>query len=358
MRDVDLFVVLMAGGSGTRLWPLSTSDRPKQLLALTGARSLLQQTMDRALLLAPPERVLVLTSARYLSAVREQLPELPPAQVVAEPVPRDTAGAVALAAAVGRAVCPGAVMVVLPADHLITATEPFLEAVRSAARGAATSQALYTFGIEPTHAATGYGYLEQGAAVQVPGETGHFQLARFREKPDLATAESFLASGRFLWNSGVFVWRTEVIWKELERRLPEHVARLGPLSERFGRPDFVEALAEAFAPLAKISIDFAVMEKAAEVRMVRAGFDWCDVGGWPALGAYLPRDAAGNAHRGNLEALDARDNLVFCEDPSELVALVGVEGLVVVRSGARTLVVPGSRAQEIKALVDRLGVKG
>lgn len=356
MPDADLFVVLMAGGSGTRLWPLSTETRPKQLLALTGERSLLQQTVDRALGLVPGHRVLVLTSARYLPAVREQLPEVPPGLVVAEPVPRDTAGAVALAAAIGRAISPGGVMAVLPADHLITATEPFLEAVRSAARGAASSEALYTFGIEPTHPATGYGYLEQGAPV--PGEAGHFQLARFCEKPDLATAQEFLASGRFLWNSGVFVWRTEVIWREIERHLPQHAARLGPLADRFGKPGFDEALAEAFAPLPKISIDFAVMEKAADVRMVRAGFDWCDVGGWPALGDYLPKDALGNAHRGRIETLEARGNLVFCEDPAELVALVGVEGLVVVRAGARTLVVPAYRAQDIKALVDRMGAKG
>ncbi|MDY0004980.1 MAG: mannose-1-phosphate guanylyltransferase [Polyangia bacterium] len=351
--DPDLFVVLMAGGSGTRLWPLSTGERPKQLLSLAGERSLLQQTLDRALRLAPPERVLVLTSSRFLPAVIEQLPELPEGLIVAEPVPRDTAGAVALAAAIGRGICPGAVMAVLPADHLITTTAPFVEAVRSAARGAASSEALYTFGIEPDHPATGYGYLEQGE--QVDAEAGHFQLLRFREKPDLATAEAFLASGRFLWNSGIFVWRTEVIWREIERHLPGHASALGSLSALFGRPGFEEALAEAFAPLPKISIDFAVMEKAADVRMLRAGFDWCDVGGWPALSAYLPKDQSGNAHRCRLEALQARDNLVFCEDPTEVVALIGVEGLVVVRAGARTLVVPAERAQDIKALVDRMG---
>lgn len=350
----ELFVVLMAGGSGTRLWPLSTALRPKQLLTLVGDRSLVQQTLDRALALAPPERILVLTNTRFLHAIREQLPELPPENVVAEPVARDTSGAVALAAVIGQARHPDAVMVVLPADHLITPPEPFLEAVRSAARGAAASEALYTFGVQPSWPATGYGYLEQGDEVVAAGEPGHFQLARFREKPDRETAEGFLASGRFFWNSGIFLWRNEVIWREIERHLPEHAALLGPLTSRVGEPVFDASLAAAFDPLPKISIDYGVMEKAADVRMVRAAFGWCDVGGWPALRDYLPSDTEGNAHRGGIETLEARRNLVFCEDPAETVALVGVEGLVVVRAGRHTLIVPEGRAQDVKVLAERL----
>ncbi len=352
--DPKLFIVLMAGGSGTRLWPMSTHDRPKQLLSLVGERSLIQQTVDRTLKLASPERIVILTNARFLRAIREQLPELPAENVVAEPVARDTSGAVALAAVIGKSRFPEDVMVVLPADHIIRPASDFVAAVKSAARGAAGSDALYTFGIRPTYPATGYGYLERGAPVDVPGETGHSQLERFREKPDLATAEEFLATGRFFWNSGMFVWRNDVIWENIEQHLPEHAQHLGPLIGTFGEPTFADGLAQAFEPLPKISIDFGVMEKAADVRMVETDFEWFDVGGWPAMRDFLPEDDQGNAYRGDLEIVEADGNLVFCEDPDETVALVGVKGVIVVRSGNRTLVMSADHAQKVKQLVNQL----
>jgi mannose-1-phosphate guanylyltransferase len=347
----------MAGGSGTRLWPLSTADHPKQLLALTGERSLIQLTVDRTTALASPERILILTNARYVDAIREQLPEVPPENVVAEPVARDTSGAVALAAVIGRARFGGSVMVVLPADHIIEPVESFQEALRSAALGAASSEALYTFGITPTYPATGYGYLERGDPVQVPGATGHHRLKRFCEKPDLATAKEFVSSGRFCWNSGMFAWGVDVIWRNIELHLPDHAQHMGPLVEKVGAPDWEAALAAAFEKLPKISIDFGVMEKAADVRMVETAFRWYDVGGWPALRDFLPADEGGNHHRGELECIDAENNLVFCEDPSDTVALVGVKGLVVVRAGDKTLIMDEKRAQEVKGLANRFAEK-
>lgn len=347
------YVVLMAGGSGTRLWPASTEDRPKQLMELLGDRSLLQLTAGRTAGLVPPDRVLVLTSARYADEVRRQLPDVPPANVVAEPVPRDTAGAVALAAALGRGrFGEDAVMVVLAADHLIEPVDDFLDVVRRAVAAAGDGEPLYTFGVRPTHPATGYGYLERGEPV--PGRPGLFHLARFREKPDLDTARSFVASGRFLWNSGMFVWRTGTIWRALEAHLPGHAAALGPLSDAVDAPDLPERLAAAFAPLPRISIDYAVMERWHDVRMVETSFTWCDVGGWPALADFLDHDAHGNATRGGLDVLDAADNVVFCVDPAERVALVGVTGLVVVRAGGQTLVMDRRRAEEVKQLATRL----
>lgn len=353
----ELFVVLMAGGSGTRLWPLSSGDRPKQLLALTGERSLIQLTVDRTRALAPPERVVILTNTRTVDAIREQLPEVPPENVVAEPVARDTSGAVALAAVLGNARFPGSTMVVLPADHIIEPEGAFHEAVRNAALGARDSEALYTFGITPTYPATGYGYLERGNEVLVEGASGHYQLKRFREKPDLVTAREFVDSGRFFWNSGMFVWRCDVIWSNIERHLPEHAKLLGPLVEKVGAADWEEALAEAFEKLPKISIDFGVMEKAADVRMVETSYNWYDVGGWPALRDFLPADGDGNAYRGSLECIDAKGNLVFCSDREETVALVGVEGLVVVRAGNTTLIMDEKRAQEVKNLAHRVAEK-
>jgi mannose-1-phosphate guanylyltransferase len=361
-KTPELFIVLMAGGSGTRLWPMSTSERPKQLLALVGERSLIQQTVDRSRALTSPERIVVLTNARFQEAIRQQLPELPPENVVAEPVARDTSGAVALAAVIGKSRFPDDVMVVLPADHIIRPDAEFTAAVRSAAVGAAGSDALYTFGIKPTYPATGYGYLERGKPVVVPGlsgdaAAGHYRLERFREKPDRETARAFVESGRFFWNSGMFVWRNDTIWRNIEAHLPEHAELLGPLIGRFGQQGFDQALADAFAPLPKISIDFGVMEKADDVRMVETAFEWFDVGGWPAMRDFLPADEAGNAYRGQLEIVAAKDNLVFCEDPQETVALVGVEGVVVVRSGDRTLVMAESQAQQVKTLVNQLEKK-
>ncbi len=356
-KSPELFVVLMAGGSGTRLWPLSTSDHPKQLLALTGERSLIQLTVDRTTALAPPERILILTNAKDVDAIREQLPEVPPENVVAEPVARDTSGAVALAAVIGRARFGGSVMVVLPADHVIEPVESFHAALRSAAVGAHGSEALYTFGITPTYPATGYGYLERGDSVQVDDASGHHKLKRFCEKPDLATAQEFVDSGRFAWNSGMFAWDVDVIWRNIELHLPDHARIMGPLVEKVGAPDWETALAAAFEKLPKISIDFGVMEKAEDVRMVETDFRWYDVGGWPALRDFLPVDKNGNHHRGDVECIDAENNLVFCEDPSDSVALVGVKGLVVVRAGDKTLIMDESRAQEVKELANRFAKK-
>ncbi len=350
----DLAVVIMAGGSGTRFWPVSTEARPKQFLTLFGDRSMLQRTYDRVAGLVPPERVLVLTSARFTDLVAEQLPELPAGNIVGEPVPRDTSGAVALAAVLCRARFGDPVMAVLTADHRIEPAEAFHAALRSAARGARESGALYTFGVAPSYPATGYGYLESGQRLDADGDVEHFELLRFREKPDRATAERFLATGRHSWNSGMFVWTTAAIWDAIEAHLPDHARHLAPLAEADGTDRWEDALRAGFEPLPKISIDFGVMEKAAAVRMVRATFEWSDVGGWLALEEFLAADEHGNTARGELHALDAAGNLVFCEDAAETVALVGVEDLVVVRSGPRTLVTRRDTAEQIKALVQAM----
>jgi mannose-1-phosphate guanylyltransferase len=224
----------------------------------------------------------------------------------------------------------------------------------SAARGASSGDALYTFGIAPTHPATGYGYLEVGATQGSADDVEHFALQRFVEKPDATRAASYVESGRFLWNSGMFVWRTSAILRELARNLPAHLDALAGAVAADRTPGFGDALATSFQALARVSIDVAVMEKAQTIRCVRAQFDWSDVGGFPALLDHLPKDAAGNAHRGQVVAHDSRDNLVFADDDTELIALIGVENLIVVRAGKRTLVVPRSRAEEIKALVAKL----
>lgn len=347
----NLVAVLMAGGAGTRFWPVSTESKPKQFLSLFGDRSLLQQSLDRLRGLVPPERVLVLTHRDFVPLVREQLPEVPEQQVIGEPMRRDTAAAVALAALLTKRLFGDATMAVLTADHRIEPVTRFQEVLRSAADGAEASRSLYTFGIVPTYAATAYGYLHRGERLGHDDLAAHYRLTGFKEKPDLATARHFLATGEYYWNSGMFVWRTEAILAELERQLPTHLERLAPAVEAFGSE---EALRSAFEGLDRISIDFGVMEKAADVRMVEADFEWSDVGGWRALEPFLDEVSMGNRARGRLATLESIHNTVFCEDPSETVALVGVEDLVVIRAGRRTLVASRSHLEDIKKLVEGL----
>lgn len=349
-------VVLLAGGSGTRFWPLSTQERPKQFLTLLGDESLLQAGYRRARLLAPPQRIIVLTNESFVDLVREQLPDAPPANVIGEPMRRDTAAAVCLGALVCRQRFGDVVMVVLTADHRIEPPEEFVRVVRSAAKAAAAQPVLYTLGIRPSYPATSYGYLRQGELVLQDGDLRHYALKGFREKPDLATAEEYLHDGEYWWNSGMFVWGTETILAEFERYLPGHIDALGKLSlgEAAGAGRVADALRRAFESLPAISVDYGVMEHAANVRMIGATFEWSDLGGWLTLEKYLPSDEAGNHHRGRVATLDARGNIVFCSDQDELVALIGVDDLIVVRADRRTLIVPRWRAEEVRQLVCRL----
>jgi mannose-1-phosphate guanylyltransferase len=338
----------MAGGAGTRFWPASTSERPKQFLRFFGERTLLQMSWDRARAVCPPENIWILTAERFVPLVREQLTDALDDRIVGEPLRRDTAAAVALAVALAEHHHHDPVLAVLTADHLISPTDVFAEALQSAAEGARSSDALYTFGIAPDHPATGFGYLEVGDVVGEAGGHEHRALERFVEKPDAATAQGYLESGRFLWNSGMFIYRTSVMAAQLEAHVPAHLEHLRPAARG------ERSLAEAFEPLEKISIDFAVMEKAPEVRCLKAPFDWSDVGGFNALAEHLPHDGSGNTHRGAVQALDSHRNIVFSDDDDELVALIGVDDLIVVRAGRRTLICPRDKSEQIKALVAAL----
>jgi len=350
----NIVAVIMAGGTGTRFWPLSTGDKPKQFLELFGERSLLRMSFERVAGPVPPERVLVLTNRAFTGLVADQLPELPRQNIVGEPQKKDTAAAVALAAALCKKRYGNPVMAVLTADHLIEPVDEFRAALLSAARGARESGALYTMGIPPEYPATGYGYLELGAKVDREGETPHHELKSFREKPDLETAKRYVDSGRYLWNSGMFVWTVGAVWKEIEGHLPDHAKAMAAAAEKDGAPGWEEALAEAFEKVRPVSIDFGVMEKASRVRCVAAGFEWSDVGGWLSLRSRLAQDGQGNAVRGEIFTLDASGNLVFCEDQAETVVLIGADDLVVVRSGGRTLVAHKDRLEDLKKVVEKM----
>ncbi len=350
----DWVAVIMAGGTGTRFWPLSTPQKPKQFLNLFDEQSPLQKSYDRIADLISPERILILTNASFVPLVREQLPQIPAHNVVGEPLKRDTAAAVCLGAALCRKRFGNPLMVVLTADHLIEPRRLFHNALISAAQSARESGALYTMGIQPTFPAVGYGYLELGEQVAARDGIEHYRLLRIKEKPDAETAAAYLASGRFLWNSGMFLWNVDTIIREFETHLPDHWETLSDAVVHDGTPQWQEALLKAFERLKPISIDYGVMEKAAHVRCVRSTFSWTDLGGWLALADFLERDPNENCCRGRVLTLDASGNIVFCENRDDLVMMAGVDDLVVVRSGARTLIARKDRVEEIRKLVQNL----
>ncbi|CCH90092.1 Mannose-1-phosphate guanylyltransferase [Modestobacter italicus] len=350
--------VIMAGGSGTRLWPLSRSARPKQLLDVVadgdaGAHSLLAEAFTRLQAVLPAERIWVCTAARYAAAVRAALPELRPDRLVLEPVARDTANAVGLAAALVADVDPDAELAVVSADHVIRPVERFAAALRTAYDVLAVRPtALVTLGVTPTSPATGFGYVQKGAPTEVAGAA---EAASFREKPDRATAEAYLASGEYLWNSGMFVWRAATVLTALAEHLPESAAGLDRIVAAPAGPARDAVLAEVFPTLPKISVDYAVLEPAAaepgRVVVVDLDVDWLDVGSWPALAHTLTTDPAGNATRGLTVLLDSSGNVVLSDDPEHLVALVGVRDSVVVHTADVTMVCPVTDAERVKQLL-------
>jgi mannose-1-phosphate guanylyltransferase len=345
----DVVPVLIAGGFGTRLWPLSTPERPKQFLTELQDRSLFQQTLDRAHRLAPAERVLVMTSAALEPFVCEQAPDVPAENVIPEPLRRDTAPAAILAALVVAERWPEAVIAVFPSDHFIGDEGAFAETVAAAVARAADG-GLGTIGIPATSPATGYGYLRLGReAVPLAPQP----VEAFVEKPDRDRAEAYVASGQYLWNSGIFVWRPAALLEAAERHLPETVAALRALPAHVGRPSFGPQATEAFERIAAESVDCGIMEKAADVWCVPAAFDWDDVGGWEAAGRLLPADDAGNRVQGDV-VLDGAERCIVLGEAGRPVAVAGMQDCIVVQGPAGTLVCPKSAADRIKPLVQRI----
>lgn len=344
---MNLHAVVMAGGAGTRFWPLSRRRRPKQVLPLAGDRPLVAETVGRLRGLVPPARTWIVTGEDQADAIREALPGFPARQIVAEPFARDTAAAVALGAALVARADPRGAMAVLPADHAISTGAGFRASLRRAAAFASARHGLLTFGIPPRGPATQYGYIERGDAV--PGARGFFHVRAFHEKPDLARARGYLKTGRFYWNSGIFVWRADAIREALERHLPLHARALGSLAGRPGSPAFRRALARAYDGIPRISIDYGVLEKADNVYVSEAPFRWSDVGSFSAA-------AEGNAPVPAI--LRDADGCLVAGTPGHLVALVGVRNLLVVSTPDATLVCPREREAEAREVVKEIERKG
>src|SRR6266404_2476625 len=347
-----IYALILAGGSGERFWPLSRRHRPKQLLRLVSKHALLEETVARLEDFVPADHILILTNVDQEKAVRDLLKKFPKENILAEPAKRDTAAAVALGVGWVAARDHAATMIVLPADHVIADAAAFQETMKTAAAAAEENDALVTIGIKPTWACPGFGYIEQGEPVRLrsDGKIAVHRVVRFREKPNVDLAESFLRKGNFRWNAGMFVWSVPTVLSEFNRHAPELADFI---SQVRSAKDVDKMLRDQFAELPRISFDYAIMEKTEHVLVVEASFDWDDVGSWQAVAHYFKKDEHGNAANGALTALDSSDNIIF-NDGETTIALLGVHNLIVVRTGDAILICHRHQAEKIKNLVGKL----
>ncbi len=348
-ENPNAYVCIMAGGSGERFWPMSRQRTPKHLLKLFTDRTLLEETVRRFHGLVPLENIFVLTNQAQLENTRAALSFLDQKQIIAEPAKRDTAPAAALATGLVRARNPNAVMALLPADALIKNHRRLASQLAVALTRAASTDVLFTFAITPSYPSPSFGYLEMGAEVARSPEGGVIRkVTRFVEKPDLPAAERYVAGGNHAWNAGMFIWRVGAFLAEAEKHAPE----LAEFIRNFPSGDPSGYLAETFQHLPKISVDYAIMEKAAAVETIIAEYDWDDVGMWTSLPPHLPSDEGKNAVKGNVISVDATNNIAISN--GRVVALVGVKDLVVVETADAVLVCHRDSVQDIKKLIPKL----
>jgi mannose-1-phosphate guanylyltransferase len=355
------YAVIMAGGAGTRLWPMSRTGKPKQLLQFIAPpretpdappQSLLQVAAGRMRGLVDARNVYICTGAAYTRQILQDLPLLPESQLLGEPMGRDTANAVGFSAAVLHKRDPDASFAVLTADHIISPLEVFQNALRTAFDAVDKHpELLVTFGITPTFAATGYGYVQRGA--ELPDLPGVFKVEAFREKPKEELAKQYVAAGNYAWNSGMFVWKARTILDQLKEHLPAAYDGLMKIADAWDSPRQAEVLNAIYPTLPKISIDFAVMEKAPHVATVAMPIQWLDVGSWPSYGETLPADPNGNRTAAATKAhhLNSRNVLAVSEDPAHLIATINCQDLIVIHTPRATLICPAADAEKIKTMV-------
>jgi mannose-1-phosphate guanylyltransferase len=359
----DRFVIIMAGGRGERFWPLSREKMPKQLLTLLGKKSFLQEAVERVLPLVPAKNIFVITNEAQLPEVRKQLPKIPKANLVAEPVGRDTCAAVTLGAALVGARSTTGVMAVLPADHVIPDEKKFQQVLSDAFDVASQGQAIVTIGIKPAEPATGYGYIHVGQELPTPPgakktRTTFFKAERFVEKPNFETALEYVNSGQYRWNAGMFVWSFITITNGLEKHQPEMFAACQRWFKVANQPaKLAKVLAKEYPGIKKISIDFALMEKAQNVIVADGAFEWDDLGALPALARHLKQDAEGNAVVADFIHVDAARNIIYDARTKNRtpIAVVGLRDSILVQTDDAVLLAHKSQAQKVKELVRRLG---
>jgi mannose-1-phosphate guanylyltransferase len=342
----------MAGGSGTRFWPKSREQRPKQLLNIVGPGTMLQNTVERLRPLMPARNIFVIATRAYAKEIAKQLPDLPSTNLLIEPIGKNTAPCIGLGAIYLRRLDPDGVMAVLPSDHLIEDNETFLSMLRAGEQIARTSDSLVTIGIKPTHPATGYGYIQFGASeFEIDGISAH-NVKTFAEKPDRETAELFLRSGDFLWNSGIFIWKASTILSQIEELQPQMYDGLKEIDEHLGEADEQQTIDRVYRQIKSISIDYGIMEGAKNVVVLPATFLWNDLGSWDEVYKLQAKDGEQNAALTPSALLDCHGCLV--DAPDRIVAAIGLKDLAVINTADALLICPRERAQEVKDLVELL----
>jgi mannose-1-phosphate guanylyltransferase len=350
-----VYALILAGGGGTRLWPLSRLRQPKHLLPVCGPSSLLSQTWERLQPLVPKERLLVITVAEQADATCAELAGLAAGNVVVEPAGRGTAACVGLAALMIRRRDPDATMIALPADHTIADGSGFRSVLRAAVQAAREGH-LVTLGIVPTSPETGYGYIRRGALHSQNGKHSVFRVERFAEKPDLAAASAFLATGQYYWNSGIFVWQVRTILNEIRQLLPGLYHQLTEIEPALGTPRQTDAIAQVWPNVRNLSVDVGIMEHAQDVVVVPADVGWSDVGSWSSVSDQHQSDPSGNVLEGEHVVVDCED--MYIRSSGRLVAAVGLHGMVVIETDDAVLVCPKDRVQDVKRIVERLKQEG
>ncbi len=349
---MEIFAVIMAGGVGARFWPRSREKTPKQLLKIFNDKSLIRNTIDRLENLVPPDHIFIVTNKTQKNSIKSQLSDLPKENIIAEPFGKNTAAAIGLAASVIQHKSKDALLLTLPADHIIKEKDLFQQTIKKAAEYANESGGLLTIGINPTRPETGYGYIQID---DKPKADGIYKVLTFAEKPNFATAVRFIESGDFLWNSGMFIWKASAILSEIKTYMPELDAALENLRASIGTSRFNNTLAFEYSQLKSISIDYGVMEKSSKVFLVKGYFSWSDIGSWEEVYQLSVKDADGNAVSGNYYNVNSTDSYVYA--PDKFTALIGVENLIVIDTKDALLICKRDQAQSVKNIVDYLKLK-